>query len=300
LAFDDLETPFGRASNVLGGATSYFCLAASLYAPVRLVTVIGDDFPDDYIRLLAERGVDLSGLQRRDGRTFRWVGRYHHDMNVAETVATELNVFADFHPSIPERYHDTPFVFLANIDPDLQLEVLEQVRAPRLVGMDSMNYWIGSKPDRVREVLRRVDVVTLNDAEIREFCATPNIFAAARQLLDLGPRAVVIKKGEHGAAAVTRDGVTVVPAFPLETVNDPTGAGDSFAGALFGYLASNDGFSHDRLRRAVVQACVVASFTVEAFGVQRLAGLSRPEIDERHELFRRCSAFADEPALNEV
>lgn len=295
LAFDDVETPFGHARNVLGGATAYFCLAASLFAPVRLVSVVGEDFPDEHVQLLAARRVDLEGLQRRPGRTFRWTGRYRHDMNVAETLATELNVFADFHPRLPDSYRSSPYVFLANIDPDLQLEVLEQVESPTLVGVDSMNYWIARKPERVRDVLRRVDVITLNDAEVRQLCDTPNIFAAGRQLLELGPRAVVVKKGEHGAAAITRDGIIVVPAYPLEVVYDPTGAGDSFAGALFGYLSQGAGYSQEALRRALVHACVVASFTVEEFGVSRLAGLTRAEVDQRRELFRGFVAFADEP-----
>ncbi|MBI4494487.1 MAG: bifunctional hydroxymethylpyrimidine kinase/phosphomethylpyrimidine kinase [Chloroflexi bacterium] len=291
LAFDDLETPFGRASNVLGGATAYFCLAASLFAPVRLVSVVGEDFPERHLGLLASRGVDLEGLQRRPGKTFRWVGRYHHDMNVAETLQTELNVFADFHPALPPAYCASPFVFLANIDPDLQLEVLDQAAGARLVGMDSMNYWIDHKPERVWEVLRRVHVATLNDAEVRQLCGTPNIFKAARQLLELGPQAVVVKKGEHGAAAITREGILVLPAYPLETVLDPTGAGDSFAGALFGHLAQTGTFSLEALRQALAHACVVASFTVEDFGVERLARLTRAEIAERYELFRQTTAF---------
>lgn len=291
LAFDDLETPFGHASNVLGGATSYFCLAASLFTQVRLVSVVGEDFPDEHVQLLASRGVDVEGLQVRPGKTFRWVGRYHHDMAVAETLETELNVFADFHPVLPASYRSSPFVFLANIDPDLQLEVLNQVPGVRLAGMDSMNFWIDRKPERVREVLQRVQVVTLNDAEVRQLCDTPNIFQAGRQLLELGPDAVIVKKGEHGAAAITREGLLVVPAFPLETVLDPTGAGDSFAGALFGYLSQSGTVSLASLRQAIVHACVVASFTVEDFGVARLARLTRDEIAERYEHFRRATAF---------
>ena len=295
LGLDTLKTPFGEARDILGGTTSYFSLAARVYTDVRVVAVVGKDFPVAYRRLLEQGNVDLRGLQVMDGKTFRWSGQYRFDMNVAETLDTQLNVFADFHPDLPEDYRETDYVFLANIHPSLQLEVLEQVQRPKLVVADSMNLWIETTKDTLTEVLRRADIVLLNDGEVRQYAGTPNLIAGGRAILDLGPRAVVIKKGEHGALLISRDdGVFVAPAYPQEEVRDPTGAGDSFAGGFVGYLASRDDSSPAAIRRAIVHGCAVASFTVEDFGVQRLAEIGTQDVVQRYSAFRNLTQFVDE------
>jgi sugar/nucleoside kinase (ribokinase family) len=294
LAFDSVETPFGRADDVLGGAASYFSLAASVLTPVRLVGVVGADMPDEHLDLLRQRGVDLTGLQRiQDGKTFRWAGRYEYDMNVAHTLDTQLNVFADFQPELPESFRETEYVYLANILPSLQLNVVSQVRRPRFVGLDSMNFWIGNPETRadLARVIERVDAVFMNDAEIRQYTGSYNLFEAARQLLTQGPRVVLMKKGEHGAVAVSNDGIFVVAAYPLEMVKDPTGAGDSFAGGFMGRLAESGDTSWEGIRRAMVFGSVVASFAVEDFGVGGLLAMRREDIQERFETLRQYTAF---------
>lgn len=287
VALDTLETPSGRVSEVLGGSATYFSLAASLYTPVRLVAVVGEDFPDVGRTMLEERDVDLRGLEVRDGRTFRWVGRYGEDLNSAETIETQLNVFADFDPKIPDDFRHTPLVFLANIDPELQLRVLSAVGEPRLTAMDTMNLWISTKRDAVTEVMRSVDIVFLNDAEARQYARVSNLIEAAERVLDLGPRAVVIKKGDNGCALVSREGYFVAPAYPVRAVCDPTGAGDSFAGAFIGHLASEfrrvDDFPESALRHAVLHGCAVASYTVESFSVDRVRGLDRSDVEHRRD-----------------
>lgn len=296
LGLDTLKTPFGRVEEVLGGTASYFALAASTYTTVRLVAIVGADFPRDYVALLERRGVDLQGLKIKEGKTFRWSGEYGFDLNVAETLDTQLNVFADFHPHLPEDYRDTQYVFLANIHPALQLEVLSQVHRPKLVVVDSMNFWIQTAKPSLTEVMRRSDVVLLNDAEVRQYAETPNLIAGGRAILALGPRAVVIKKGEHGALLMSNDdGVFVAPAYPQEDVRDPTGAGDSFAGGLMGYLASRDDSSPEALRRAIIHGSAVASFTVEDFGVRRLESVTSQDVLERYAIFRSLTTFVDEP-----
>jgi sugar/nucleoside kinase (ribokinase family) len=295
LGLDTLKTPFGEASDVLGGTTSYFSLAASIYTRVQLVAVVGEDFPTDYRAVLGSRDVDLRGLQVMEGKTFRWSGQYRYDMNVAETLDTQLNVFADFHPRLPDDYRDARFVFLANIHPALQLEVLDQVRQPQLVVMDSMNFWIEGARDTLSDVMRRADVVLLNDGEVRQYSDTPNLIAGARKILALGPRAVVVKKGEHGALLLSNDdGVFVAPAYPQEEVRDPTGAGDSFAGGFIGYLASREDTSPDAIRRAIIHGSAIASFTVEDFSVRRLERLTSEEVLERYTAFRNLTRFVDE------
>ncbi len=295
LGLDTLKTPFGEAHDILGGTTSYFSLAGRIYTDVRVVAVVGRDFPQDYRDLLERGTVDLRGLQVMDGETFRWSGQYRFDMNVAETLDTRLNVFADFHPRLPEDYRDTQYVFLANIHPSLQLEVLDQVRRPKLVVADSMNLWIETTKSTLTEVLRRADIVLLNDSEVRQYAGTPNLIAGGRAILELGPRAVVVKKGEHGALLISReDGVFVAPAYPQDDVRDPTGAGDSFAGGFVGYLASRDDVSPEAIRRAIVHGCAVASFTVEDFGVRRLADVTRADVLERYSVFRSLTQFVDE------
>jgi sugar/nucleoside kinase (ribokinase family) len=295
LGLDTIRTPFGSVSEVLGGTTSYFSLAGSMYTEVQLVGVVGTDFPDDHRQVFEARSIDLRGLQVAEGKTFRWSGEYRFDMNVAETLDTQLNVFADFHPHLPEDYRHTHYVFLANIHPALQLEVLSQVQRPKLVVMDSMNFWIESSKVSLTEVVRRSDIVLLNDGEVRQYTETANLIAGARAILDLGPRAVVVKKGEHGALLVSHDdGVFVAPAYPQEDVRDPTGAGDSFAGGFVGYLASRDDASPQAVRRAMIHGCAVASFTVEDFGVRRLQRLTSEELLDRYATFRNLTHFVDE------
>ncbi|HEY3376718.1 MAG TPA: PfkB family carbohydrate kinase [Armatimonadota bacterium] len=293
IGLDTIETPFGVVKEVLGGAACYSSTAASYFSDVRLVGVIGDDFPDEHVTFLQTRGIDLGGLQRTAGATFRWNGYYEYDMNQAHTLATHLNVFESFQPTIPENYRDTPFVFLANIDPDLQLSVLDQIRDPQFVMADTMNFWINGKRDKVLEVIGRVDAVTINDSEARQLCDTTSLVLAGRQLLAMGPRVVIIKKGEHGALMFTNNDYFVAPSFPLEEVRDPTGAGDTFAGGLVGYLAVTCDTSEENLRKAVVYGSVMASYTVEEFSLQRLSRLEPGEIIMRYSEMRHMTAVAE-------
>ncbi|HLZ70967.1 MAG TPA: PfkB family carbohydrate kinase [Dehalococcoidia bacterium] len=292
-AFDDIETPFGRAEHVLGGSSIYFSAAASLFSPVRLVAVVGDDMPEHAYDFLAERGVDLGGLQRVPGKTFFWAGRYDYDLNTTETLTTELNVFADFQPELPADYAETPFVFLANIHPGLQRGVLEQARAPRLTMMDSMNLWIQTERDAVEAMMRRVDFVSINETEARMFAGTSSVVAAARHILGLGPRGVLVKKGEYGVVLFTEDDYFAAPAYPLQEVYDPTGAGDSFAGGFMGYIAQAEAVTPLTLKQAVIYGSAVASFTVQAFGVERLRSLTRAEVEQRCREFRRFTYFGE-------
>jgi sugar/nucleoside kinase (ribokinase family) len=294
VALDTIETPFGNVENVLGGAGSYFSLAASALTQVRLVGVVGSDLPRQHLDLLEARGIDLSGLERvPNGRTFRWAGRYDYDLNVAHTLDTQLNVFADFRPRLPEAFRDTEFVYLANITPRLQLDVLEQMRQPRFVGLDSMNFWIANPETRrdLSRVIERVDAVFMNDAEIRQYTGKYNLFEAARDVLDQGPRVVLMKKGEHGAVAVSRDGIFVAAAYPLESVKDPTGAGDTFAGGFMGQIAESGDTSWSGLKRAMIFGSVIASFAVESFGTDGLLRMSREAIEQRYETLRQCTMF---------
>lgn len=270
VALDTVETPFGKVDGALGGSAVYFSLAASHYADVRLVGVVGTDFPAECVELLRQRRVDVAGLRYEPGETFRWAGRYDYNLNDCQTLDTRLNVFATFRPRLPEAYRDAGVVFLANIDPALQLEVLGQVRRPWLTAMDTMNYWIAGKRELVTEVMRAVDLVLVNEAELRQYAGTYSLHAAARQVLALGPRAVVVKKGENGAVVFAEGVYFVAPAYPVTEVRDPTGAGDSFAGGLLGHLANQGQLTPAALRRALVHGSVVASFTVEDFSVRRL------------------------------
>ena len=291
IGLDTLETPFGRADDVLGGSGSYFALAASLYTDVQLVAVVGEDFPSEHVALFESKGIDLAGLERVAGPTFRWGGKYQYDMNARDTLFTELGVFADFHPKLPADYSRAEYVFLANIHPELQLEVLGQVEQPRLVAMDSMNLWINTARESLSDVFGRVDMITINDSEVREYAGTHNLFAAARRLLDLGPRAVVVKKGEHGALLIWPEGVFIAPAYPLEDVVDPTGAGDAFAGGFIGHLAQHGDLSVAAIKRAMIHGSVVASFTVEEFGPARLARVTPEDILERYTVFQELTRF---------
>jgi sugar/nucleoside kinase (ribokinase family) len=282
VAYDSVRTPFGEMKEVLGGAASYASVAASFFAPVRLVAVVGEDFSEGHVMQLAQRNIDLTGLQRARGKTFRWAGYYEYDLNQAHTTATELNVFREFRPALPASYRESPYVFLANIDPALQLSVLDQVRRPKLVVCDTMNYWIESARDKLLEVLARCDIALMNEAEARELCKEGNLMAAARAVLNLGPGVVIIKKGEHGAIMRSRDAYFAAPGYPLEEIRDPTGAGDTFAGGLVGYLARCGDTTEEALRRAIIAGSVMASFTVEDFSLNRLFSLSPEEVAERY------------------
>lgn len=294
IAYDDVQTPFERRRQVLGGAASYFALAASLYAPVRLVGVIGEDFRDEDLRRFATRPVDLSGVERRPGRSFHWSGRYGYDMSSAETLATDLGVFGDWRPNVPDRFGDTEFVFLANIDPDIQLALVEQVRAPKAIALDTMNYWIDYKRDALAKVLARVDIVSVNEAEARQFVRTFSIIRAAREILALGPRALVVKRGEYGAILFAGDETFWSPAYPLEKIQDPTGAGDAFAGGFMGHLARCGSLDPGELRRALIHGTVCASFAVESFSVDGIAAASRERVADRYREIRRLVAIEAE------
>jgi len=297
VALDSVETPAGRRERTLGGACTYFATAASLYDRVAMVGVVGDDFPSEHVEFLCSRNVDTCGLQCVEGRTFFWAGRYGADMGDAQTLDTQLNVFADFHPVVPPELCAAEYVFLANIDPDLQLEVLAQVGRPKLIALDSMNYWIESKHAALTRALRAVDVVLLNESEIKQFTGECNVAEAARRVLDLGPRALVIKRGRHGATLMTlgAEGALApffVPAYPVERVVDPTGAGDTFAAGFMGYLARAGGhLTLARMRRALVHGAIVASFTIEDFSIDRLRTLTMAQIDVRYAAMRRMTHF---------
>lgn len=293
VALDTVRTPFGQATEVLGGSATYFAAAASFFTDVRLVAVVGEDFPDHHLEFLRGRKVDLRGLQRIPGRTFRWAGEYGFDLNEARTLDTQLNVFADFAPKIPEEYRDTAVVFLANIDPDLQREVLRQVRRPALVAADTMNYWIAGKGESLRHTLRLVDTLLINDAETRQLAGEANLVQAARKILTWGPRALVIKRGEYGALMVNRGDWFAAPALPLDVIQDPTGAGDCFAGGFVGYLANTMDFEDASVRKAMIMGSVMASFNVEAFSLDRLRSLTYGEIEARYRAFRRLAHFEE-------
>ncbi|HSD21629.1 MAG TPA: PfkB family carbohydrate kinase [Anaeromyxobacter sp.] len=293
VALDSLETPFGAREEVLGGSASYFSTCASFFGPTRVVAVVGEDFPEEHLRFLASRGIDLDGLVRRPGRTFRWKGRYDFDLNTAHTLDTQLNVFAEFRPELPSHYRDSEFVFLGNIDPDLQRAVLDQVRRPRFIACDTMNFWIASKRQSLLETLRRVDLLFVNDAEVRQLAEEHNVVKAARRILSFGPKAVVVKRGEYGSLFFSGEEVFATCAVPLASVFDPTGAGDSFAGGFMGYLARNGRLDHGSMRRAIVLGSVLASFTVERFSLDRLRDLAPEEIRARYSESRRLAHFDD-------
>lgn len=294
VALDTVKTPFGKHENILGGSAVHASTAASFFSPVNLVGVVGKDFPEKHIQFLNDRKIDTTGLQIKEGKTFHWEGYYEYDMSQAHTLVTDLNVFADFDAVIPEKYQDSEFVFLANIDPELQLKVLTQIKKPKLTVLDTMNFWIESKKEALLEVISKVDVVVLNDAEIRQLMGTPNLIAGAKALLALGVKKVVIKKGEHGSLLFEEGHYFVAPSFPLDKVVDPTGAGDSFAGSFIGYLAKTNNLSHVNLRKAVIIGSTIASFNVEDFSLDRMKRLTQPEIQHRFAEFKKISEFEGE------
>ncbi|TCD47500.1 PfkB family carbohydrate kinase [Chlorobium sp. N1] len=291
LAFDDIETPFGRSDNTLGGSSTYIALSASYFADkIQMVGVVGNDFEDGHFKLLHDRDIDTRGIQVVDsGKTFRWAGRYHYDMNTRDTLDTQLNVFADFDPHIPHHYQDTGIVVLGNIDPELQLKVLDQINKPEMVILDTMNFWIEGKPEALKETLKRVDVFILNDSEARLLSGDPNLVKSARIIRQMGPKTLIIKKGEHGALLFTDSGIFAAPAFPLESIYDPTGAGDTFAGGFIGHLSRCPEITETELRRAVLYGSAMASFCVEKFGTEKIAALDMLEIEDRYESFLELS-----------
>ncbi len=296
LGIDTIETPFGRVENVLGGSATYISTAASYFiTPIRLVGVVGGDFTEKYIDFLEGREIDLEGLQIvKNGKTFRWGGRYHYDLNKRDTLFTDLNVFEHFDPIIPAAYCKTSYVCLGNIDPVLQRRVLEQISKPKLVVGDTMDFWIRGKNAELKKTLKLVDVLVLNETEARQLTEEPNLIKAARGIMRMGPNIVIIKKGEHGALMLTENTVFSAPAYPLENIYDPTGAGDSFAGGFIGYLAKMDDVSDEALKRAVIYGSTMASFCVERFSLERLKDLTYLEIQDRFREFKELSKFEEE------
>ena len=293
VAFDTVETPFGRGENVLGGSATYFSTSASFFTDVSLVAVVGEDFPDEHVRFLQSRDINTDGLQRIPGKTFHWTGKYGYDLNEAQTIDTQLNVLTEFKPDLPESYRAAEYLFLANIDPDLQMEVLEQMHRPKLVACDTMNFWISSKPEALRRVLQKVDIVVINEGEARQFTGEANLVRAARQIIALGCKRLVVKRGEYGVLMFTADSVFAAPAYPLEEVFDPTGAGDTFAGGFMGFLANTGDLSEEGLRQAIVFGSVMASFNVEDFSLDRMKRLDYKEIEARYRSFKALTSFRD-------
>jgi len=291
VAFDSVETPFGQGDDVLGGSATYFSTAASFFDEVRLVAVVGDDFPSEHLEFLRSRNVDLSGLQVVPGKTFRWKGRYGYDLNEAQTLETHLNVFESFAPQLSPVHREADFVFLANIDPELQLQVLQQVDKPQLVACDTMNFWIEGKKDALLETLKRVDIFLINEGEARQLSGEPNLMKAAAKILAMGPETLVIKRGEYGVLMFREHSVFAAPAFPLESVFDPTGAGDTFAGGFMGYLASTKNLTEAGLRQAIVFGSVMASFNVEDFSLDRMRSLRYSDIEDRYRKVKLLTEF---------
>jgi sugar/nucleoside kinase (ribokinase family) len=291
VALDSVKTPVAEHHDLLGGSASYAAMGASLFTPVNLVAVVGTDFPKKYIDLYRAHGINLDGLEIVEGKTFRWSGEYEWDLNKRRTLSVCLNVFETFHPELPDTYKATPYVFLANISPQLQMHVLAQVAKPKFVVADTMDLWIETQRDGVVELLRKIDCLVLNESEARAFTKQTNLIRAGRLILGQGPKFVVIKKGEHGCLLFANDLFFSAPAYPLEDIRDPTGAGDSFAGAFTGYLARMNRIDHHALRNAVIYGSVVASYCVEDFSLTRLQSLTQPEIKERYDLFKVMSHF---------
>ncbi|MBF0170851.1 MAG: bifunctional hydroxymethylpyrimidine kinase/phosphomethylpyrimidine kinase [Nitrospinae bacterium] len=295
MAYDSVKTPFGHRDRALGGSATYFSLCASRFTDVNLVAVIGEDFDPKDLALLSDRGVNIEGVERQAGKSFHWKGEYGFDLNEAKTLDTQLNVLATFDPKLPESYTKSDYVFLANIDPRLQQKVLDQVTAPKLVACDTMNFWIDSAPDALKKTFERVDVVIINEGEARMLAKTPNLVKAAREIQSIGPKTVIVKRGEYGSLLFHGADVFSGPAYPLEEVFDPTGAGDTFAGGFMGHIARQnpERLTGELLRQAIVMGGVMASFTVERFSVERLASLEAAEIADRFRAMKRLTHFDD-------
>jgi sugar/nucleoside kinase (ribokinase family) len=293
VAFDSIKTPFGQADDILGGSATYFSLAASQFTDVNLVAVVGEDFGEQHMAVFGGRRIDLTGLQQSPGRTFRWGGEYSYNLNDRETLFTELNVFETFKPVLPETYRRPDILFLGNIHPALQLDVLGQVETPRLVALDTMNLWIEHTPGDLRKVLGRIDILSINDGEARQLADEYNLVRAAAKIREMGPSTVVIKRGEYGVLLFDHDRLFTAPAFPLENVFDPTGAGDTFAGGFLGYLAQQGRFDQECLRQAIIFGSTLGSFCVEDFGTRRLEKLTHDEILDRYRAFKLLTHFED-------
>lgn len=294
VAFDALQTPFGQVDRCIGGLATYFSVAASFFTGVEIIAVVGDDFTEEDASIFKGRNINVDGLQRVPGqKTFFWSGEYGYDLNVAKTRDTQLNVFADFKPQLDEKQRNTDVLFLANIQPELQMDVLKQCKRPRLVALDTMNLWIATAREALERVFREVDLIIINEAEVRQFTNEANLVKGARQILALGPQTLVIKRGEYGVLMVTKDAIFAAPAYPLETVFDPTGAGDTFAGGFLGYLSSRKEIHDRELRRAIIFGSVLASFTVEKFSLDRLREISLADVHERYQDFRALTHFED-------
>jgi len=295
LAFDDIETPFGSSLNTLGGSSTYIALSASYFTDkIQIVGVVGSDFEKVHFELLHSRQIDTRGVQKiEDGKTFRWSGRYHYDMNTRDTLDTRLNVFADFDPVVPAEYRNAEYICLGNIDPELQLKVLGQISKPKLVILDTMNFWIESKQEELKKTLQHVNIFILNDSEARLLSGDPNLVKSARIIREMGPKTLIIKKGEHGALLFTDNGIFAAPAFPLESIYDPTGAGDTFAGGFIGHLSRCETITDTEMRRAVLYGSAMASFCVEKFGTEKIAALDLLEIEDRYQSFRELSRIEE-------
>ena len=293
VAFDTLKTPFGEVDKILGGALSHFSLAASFFTSVGMVAVVGEDFTDKEREVFKGRSIDLAGLQTAPGKTFRWGGEYSDDLSERTTLFTELNVFENFKPTIPEDYRTSDLVFLGNIHPTLQVDVVGQVKSPKLIAADTMNYWIERTPDELRQMLERVDVLLINDSETRQLSGEYNLVRAAEKIHAMGPKTLVVKRGEHGVLLFNESHRFAAPAYPLETVFDPTGAGDTFAGGFLGYLASQESLTDDALRQAIIFGSALGSFCVEDFGTRRLESISRADVDDRYREFKKLTHFED-------
>lgn len=291
IAYDSVETPYGKRENALGGSTLYFSSAASLFAPVHIVGVVGDDFREQDIEFLRQRKVNFDGMNRMEGKTFRWGGRYHKNMNMRDTLFTHLNVFENFDPVLPEQYKNLDYLFLANIHPALQLKVLEQMNRPKVVLLDTMNFWISGARKALDEVIPQTDILIINDEELAEYTGSDNLLDGLRYLTDMGPKIIVIKRGMYGALLYNEGDFFFAPAYPLPRVYDPTGAGDTFAGGFIGYLAEQDNIDDTTLRRAVIYGSTTASFTVEDFSMDRLKNVGRAEVDARWRKFKEMMRF---------
>ena len=291
VAFDSVKTPFGKVEEILGGSGSYFSVAASFFSPVRLVAVVGEDFPKEGLELFRKFSIDIRGLKQVPGKTFRWVGEYGSSLNEAKTLNTELNVFENFRPQIPRSYQHSDYVFLGNIDPVLQAKVLSQVEKPKFVACDTMNYWIESKPEELKKTLSMVDILIINDSEVRMLTKEYNLTKASRIIAEWGPKILVVKKGEYGVAMYNSGSIFAAPAFPLEELSDPTGAGDTFAGGFVGFLAKSGCIDDESLRKAVIYGSVMASFSVEEFSLNRLKSVTLSEIQDRCFQFKQLTHF---------
>ena len=291
VAMDSVETPFGKRKDVLGGSATFFSITASFFNKVDIVAIVGEDFPKKYVSVLKGKGIGLGGLTTARGKTFRWKGRYDYDLNTAHTISTHLNVFKDFDPQLPGNLRDPEFLFLANIDPDIQHRVLDQVNRPKLVACDSMNYWISTKRRSLERLLGRIDMLLLNDAEARQLSGESNLIKAAQCIIARGPKSVIIKRGEHGVIYFSKNTHFVAPAYPLETIYDPTGAGDTFAGGMVGYVSRCRTINEAAIRKGIIYGSIMASFTVEGFSVSRLLGISKKDIKNRFDHFKKITKF---------